>query len=165
MRRKDDSNPKDRLGVKKPPLSLVPMAALIEEAVAYAEGAMKYGEFNWRNKAVRRRVYLEAILRHCLSALAGEDYDVDTFKATGRKITHEAKIRACAGIVIDARYCGNLIDDRFEKDTTAKLLAEFTAGDYHARAAKLTRTPARTLDQVRAEEKRRRARRRRAIAS
>src|SRR5690348_5765902 len=116
--RKDDrGNPKDRLGVKKPPLSLVPMSALIYEAMAFAEGAAPYGEFNWRNKDVRRRVYLEAVLRHTWAALAGEDFDPDTFKRTGRKIPHEAKIRACCGIIIDAREIGNLIDDRFEKDS------------------------------------------------
>lgn len=149
-RRKDDTNPKDRLGIKKPPLSIVPMSALIEEAFVFAGGAAKYGEFNWRNKAVRRRVYLEAILRHTLCALAGEDFDADTLAATGVKVSHEANIRACAGIVIDAKHCGNLIDDRFEKDASAQLLAALTAGDYHAKAAKLTRTPARTLGEVRA---------------
>jgi hypothetical protein len=162
--KQSDSNPKDRLGVKKVPLSLVPMAALVEEAMAFAEGARKYGEFNWRNKAVRRRVYLEAILRHALAALAGEDIDPDTIvrDRAGRVVfpgvSHEAKIRAGAGIVIDAKRIGNLIDDRFEKDTTAELLAQFAAGDYAATAAKLTRTPARTLDQVKADRARGRRR-------
>jgi hypothetical protein len=161
MPKKDDSgNPKDRLGVKKPPLSLVPMSALIYEAMAFAEGAGPYGEFNWRNKDVRRRVYLEAILRHTLAALAGEDFDPDTLRRTGHKIPHEAKIRACCGIIIDAREIGNLIDDRFEKDSAARLLAEFTAGDYHSAATKLTRAPARTLGQIRAETDRMIARRR-----
>lgn len=158
-RRKDDTNPKDRLGVKKPPLSLIPMPALIYEALAFAEGAAKYGEFNWRRKAVRRRVYLEAILRHTLAALAGEDFDADTFKATGHKVPHEAKIRACAGIIIDADQVGNLIDDRFESDKTGALLAAFTAGDYHAAATRLTRTPARTLGDLREAERRRKAKR------
>lgn len=146
----DDANPKDRLGVKKVPLDLVPMAALIYEAIAYLEGDTKYGAFNWRRKAVRRRVYLVAILRHTLAALAGEDYDPDTLKATGHKIPHEAKIRACCGIIIDAQECGNLIDDRFEKDSTARLLSLFTAGDYHKAAATLKRTPARTLGELKA---------------
>lgn len=159
-RRKDDTNPKDRLGVKKVPLSLIPMAALLHEAFAFAEGAAKYGEFNWRRKAVKHRVYLEAILRHTLSALAGEDFDADTLKATGRKVPHEAKIRACCAIIIDAKHVGNLIDDRFEKDTTGELLAAFTAGDYHAKASRLTRTPARTLGEVRAEADRATRRRR-----
>jgi hypothetical protein len=160
-KRKDDANPKDRLGVKKPPLSIVPMSAFIEEAFAFAEGAAKYGEFNWRNKPVKRRVYLEAILRHTIAALAGEDFDPDTFKATGRKISHEAKIRACCAIIIDARQIGNLIDDRFEKDNAGALLAAFTSGDYHAAAARLTRTPARTLGKIADEGLRAALRRRR----
>ena len=160
-KRIDDANPKDRLGIKKPPLSLIPAPALLYEAFAFAEGAAKYGEFNWRRKAVRHRIYLEAIIRHAFAALAGEDYDPDTFRATGRKVPHEAKIRACCGIVIDAKHVGNLIDDRFEGDVTARLLAEFTAGDYHKAAARLKRTPARTLAEVKAEDDRAKARRRR----
>jgi len=138
----DDTNPKDRLGVLKVPLDLVPMAGVIYEALAFAEGAIKYGEFNWRNKAVRRRVYLAAILRHTIAALAGEDLDPDS------GLPHEAKIRACCGIILDAKECGNLIDDRFEKDSAAKLLNQMTSGSYHKKAAKLTRTPARTLGEL-----------------
>lgn len=137
-----DTNPKDRLGLKKVPLSLVPMVVLVYLALAFAEGARKYGEFNWRRKSVRRRVYLEAILRHCLAALAGEDIDADS------GLPHEAKIAACCAIILDAKECGNLIDDRFEKDATATLLARHTAGDYHAAAEATTRTPARTLDEI-----------------
>lgn len=120
------------------------------EAIAYLEGDTKYGAFNWRRKAVRRRVYLTVILRRTLAAFAGEDYDPDTLKATGHKIPHEAKIRACCGIIIDSQECGNLIDDRFEKDSTARPLSLFTAGDYHKAATKLVRTPARMLADVRA---------------
>lgn len=141
----DDTNPKDRLGVKKPPLSLVPMVAVILESLAFAEGARKYGEFNWRRKKVKRRVYLEAILRHTIAALAGEDIDPDS------GLPHEAKIRACCAIILDAKEVGCLIDDRFEMDAAATMLARYTANDYHAAAAKLTRTPARTLDEVRAD--------------
>jgi hypothetical protein len=160
-KRIDDTNPKDRLGVKKPPLSLVPMSALIYESLAFAEGARKYGEFNWRRKAVRRRVYLEAILRHAIAALAGEDIDPDS----DLRIPHEAKIRACCGIILDAKEAGNLIDDRFEKDSAAALLAQYTAGDYHAAAALLSRSPARMLGEIAAEveaAKKKAARKRRA---
>lgn len=161
-KRNDDTNPKDRLGVKKPPLSLVPMSALIYESLAFAEGARKYGEFNWRRKAVRRRVYLEAILRHTLAALAGEDIDPDSGDL---RIPHEAKIRACCGIILDAKEAGNLIDDRFEKDSAAALLAQFTAGDYHSSAALISRTPARMLGEIAADAeaaKKKAARKRRA---
>lgn len=138
----DDTNPKDRLGVKKPPLSLVPMVAVIYESFVFAHGAAKYGEFNWRRKNVRRRVYLEAILRHTIAALAGENVDSDS------GMPHEAHIRACAAIILDAKECGALKDDRFERDESAKLIARLTAGDYHNAAASGTRTPALTLDEI-----------------
>jgi hypothetical protein len=140
----DNANPKDRLGAKKVPLRLVPMVGLIWESLAFAEGARKYGEFNWRNRRVRRSVYCEAILRHVIALLAGEDIDPDS------GLPHEAKIRACCSIMLDAALIGDLIDDRFEKDMAARLLKQLTAGDYHAAAGETTRTPARTLDEVRA---------------
>lgn len=154
-KRKDDLNPKDRLGVKKVPLCLVPMVSLIEMAMAFAEGARKYGAFNWRRKAVKRSVYIEAILRHAIALNAGEDIDPDS------GLPHEAKLMACGAIMLDARRAGCLIDDRFELDGSAALLAEYTAGDYHKAAGKITQTPARTLDQVRAEKRRAVAKRRR----
>jgi hypothetical protein len=155
MPRKDDSNPKDRLGIKKVPLTLFPSPALIFAALVFQLGARKYGEFNWRNKAVRRRVYLEAIYRHMLAALAGEDLDAES------GLPHEAHIIACAAIILDAREIGNLIDDRFEKDAAAKLLARFTAADYGKATRKTmraSRTPARTLGEIRAIELRRKRR-------
>jgi hypothetical protein len=145
----DTTNPKDRLALKKVPLDLVPMVGVVYEALAFAEGARKYGEFNWRRKNVRRRVYLAAILRHTLAALAGEDIDPDS------GLPHEAKIRACCGIILDAQECGALIDDRFERDATAAVLARHTEGDYHkaAEAGAATRTPARTLAELEMERK------------
>jgi hypothetical protein len=61
--------------------------------------------------------------------------------------------------MLDAAQTGDLIDDRVEKDMTARLLKQLTAGDYQAAARKITRTPARTLDEVRAAERRKQSRR------
>jgi hypothetical protein len=58
--------------------------------------------------------------------------------------------------MLDAPQTG---DDRFEKDMTARLPKRLTAGDYQAAARKITRTPARTLDEVRAAERRKQSRR------
>jgi len=143
MAKKDDTNPKDRLGIKKVPLSLMPNVGVIYTALVFELGARKYGEFNWRNKKVRLRVYIEAIKRHVMALEAGENMDAES------GLPHEAHIAACSMILMDARACGALIDDRFEKDATAKLLASFTARDHGAALRKLTRTPARTLDEVR----------------
>lgn len=140
----DDTNPKDRLGVKKASLFYIPKASVILLGAAFAEGARKYGAFNWRRKKVKRSVYIEAIYRHLIALESGEDVDADS------GLPHEAKIMACCSIMIDAKRVGCLIDDRFELDTSAELLAEHTSGDYHASAAALTITPARTLDEVRA---------------
>ena len=152
-RKENDTNPKDRLGVKKVPLCLVPMVSLIQMAMAFAEGARKYGAFNWRRKKVKRSVYIEAILRHAIALNAGEDIDPDS------GLPHEAKLMACGAIMLDAKEAGCLIDDRYELDASAGLLASYTAGDYHASAKKLTQTPARTLDQVRVDEARRKRQR------
>ena len=48
----DDTNPKDLLGIKKPPISLIPSAGLIHEAMAMKNGAAKYGPFNLDRKSV-----------------------------------------------------------------------------------------------------------------
>lgn len=155
----DDANPKDRLGIKKAPLFFSPMSAVIQMSLAFAEGARKYGAFNWRNKKVKRSVYIEAIQRHTIALAAGEDIDPDS------GLPHEAKIMACAAIMIDAARGGCLIDDRYEGDTSAALLAELTAKDYHKTAKAIPTTPARTLDQVRVDDERlrkARARKRRA---
>lgn len=146
----DDGNPKDRLGVKKAPLGLLSGVAKIYFSLAFAEGARKYGEFNWRQKKVKRTVYLDAIERHLIALRAGEDIDPDS------GLPHEAKIGACCALLLDAAAAGCLIDDRYEKDGAAVLLNALAAqSGYSAAAAEITRTPARTLDEVRAEAARR----------
>jgi hypothetical protein len=74
----DTTNPKDRIGVTKPDLSLVPPSAIIEEARALEDGAGKYGPYNWRDKHVRARVYIAAAKRHMDSWLDGENHSRDT---------------------------------------------------------------------------------------
>ena len=51
-----DDNPKSAFGVKKPPLHLIPPAALAHEAMAMADGAAKYGPYNWRENSPRPRL-------------------------------------------------------------------------------------------------------------
>lgn len=142
---KDDTNPKDRLGALKVPLRLNPGVAIIYMALVFELGAWKYGEFNWRNKKVRLIIYSEAIDRHNLALRAGEDFDPES------GLPHTAHIMACAAIIEDARACDSLIDDRFEKDMSAFVLNALTASNYHSAMLASTRTPARTLDQVRTE--------------
>ncbi len=115
-----DTNPKDRLGEKKPPLWLVPPALLIEVAAVMKLGAAKYDAYNWRSKKVCATVYISAVLRHTLALLDGEDVDPET----GR--SHWASIGANAGIMLDAAATGNLVDDRPSPGAAAKLLKELT---------------------------------------
>lgn len=113
-------NPKDIIGLTKPPLRLVPPALIIFVSRAMALGAKKYGPYNWRSNRVRRTVYLEAAMRHILQALDGEDLDAES------GIPHEAHAAACMGIILDAKHIGALIDDRPARGPASKLIRKLT---------------------------------------
>jgi hypothetical protein len=113
-------NPKDLLGVKKPPLRLIPAAALLFCSKVMALGAKKYGAYNWRSRKVKRTVYLEAAMRHVLSVLDGEDCDPESGQP------HEAHAMACMAILLDAKATGNLVDDRPIAGAAARLIVELT---------------------------------------
>ena len=55
-----DNNPKTLLGVTKVPMHLVPPSAKIALAEAFADGARKYGPYNWREKKVSASIYIAA---------------------------------------------------------------------------------------------------------
>lgn len=100
------TNPKDAVGSKKLPLELVPDTIQGEVALAFLEGALKYGRYNWRVSGVRASIYAAALKRHLARWWNGEDAD----KAT--RVKHLASVIACAGILLDAELCGKLTDDR-----------------------------------------------------
>lgn len=114
-------NPKDKLGIKKVPLHLIPPSALIEEAMCMSDGAKKYGPYNWREegKPVTVTVYIAAAMRHLLSFLDGEDLDPESGHS------HLGHNRAGIGVLIDAMACGNAIDDRPPKGPATKLLEQY----------------------------------------
>jgi 5'(3')-deoxyribonucleotidase len=116
----DTTNPKDLLGIKKPQLHLVPRSAIIRMAQAMADGAAKYGPYNWREKAVRATVYQSAADRHLAAWLDGEDH------ATDSGYHHLAHAAACLAILIDAIETGNLVDDRPTPGAAGRLIAELT---------------------------------------
>ena len=99
-------NPKDLIGHNKIPLHLFPAAGIISGALGNLDGALKYGRSNWREAGIRYTVYLDAIRRHAIAALEGEDIDPDS------GLSHESHILASAAIIEDAKACGTLIDDR-----------------------------------------------------
>lgn len=100
------TNPKDALAVSKLPLHLVPDTVKVYAALAFAEGAAKYGGYNWRVAGVRASVYRSALERHLAKWWNGEWAD----EKTG--VPHLASIIACAGILLDANAVGKLTDDR-----------------------------------------------------
>lgn len=73
-----DTNPKDSIGSRKPPLSTIPFPVLFEVGSAMLEGAMKYRRHNYRIAGVRSSVYFDATMRHLASWWEGEDIDPDS---------------------------------------------------------------------------------------
>lgn len=120
---KDDTNPKDRLGVKKPRLSLVPPSGFIYAALALANGADKYGPYNWRDKKVQAMIYLEAAMRHILSYQDGEEVSSDT---SNPAVPHLGHALACLLILIDAKETGNLVDNRPKAGSMGRLIDQYT---------------------------------------
>lgn len=83
-----------------------------------ANGAAKYGSYNWRGKPVRATVYVAAGLRHLLEYLDGADVSDDT----DPPVHHLAHAKACCGILLDAMETGNLIDDRPSKGMASSMM-------------------------------------------
>lgn len=116
-------NPKDLLGVKKPRLSLVPPAGFVYAALAMANGADKYGPYNWRDKKVQSMIYLEAAQRHILSYQDGEENAKDS------GVPHLGHAIACLLILIDAIETGNVVDNRPKAGPMAELIERYTKGN------------------------------------
>jgi hypothetical protein len=103
---KKDTNPKDAVGTKKVPFSVLPWKVIAEVALALLEGARKYGRHNWRVAGVRASVYVDASMRHLTDFWEGTDVDPDS------GLNHITK--AIAGLVVlrDSMMMGNWKDDR-----------------------------------------------------
>lgn len=100
------SNPKDRIGVTKVPLHLVPASALTNMALAHLDGSLKYGAYNWRSESVAATTYIDAALRHIQKWTHGQEYDVDS------GVHNLGHAVACLNILMDCQLSGNMIDDR-----------------------------------------------------
>jgi len=102
-----DTNPKDAVGTKKVPISVLPFPVLGEVALALLEGARKYGRHNWRVAGVRASVYIDAvIMRHLGPFWEGEDIDPDS------GLNHITKAIAGLTVLRDSMIQGNWVDDR-----------------------------------------------------
>lgn len=117
-----DNNPKTALGLTKPQMSLTPSTALVHLALAFADGAAKYGPYNWREKKVSSMIYIDAIERHLACWVDGENVAPDS------GVHHLAHVMACCAIIIDAETVGTLNDNRPPKAPTAELIRAMTKG-------------------------------------
>jgi len=116
-----DGNPKTAMGALKVPLHLVPPSASHFLALAFKDGAQKYGPYNWREKGVSASVYYSAAKRHLDAWWDGEDLSPDAL------VHHLGHVLACAAIVLDAMTVGKLNDDRPPAGAAPQLQAGFAA--------------------------------------
>lgn len=104
---KAQTNPKETVGIKKVPMSVVPMPPLMWAALALLCGALEYGRHNWRRGApIKASTYRDSTQRHMDAWWEGEDVD-------GRS-TLPVLAHAIAGLLVlfDAILQGNFEDDR-----------------------------------------------------
>ena len=116
-----DNNPKTRVGALKAPLHLVPPSAEFYLAQALADGAEKYGAYNWREEPISVSVYVGAIKRHMAAYWDGEDDAADS------GVHHLAHVMACCALLLDSGSIGQLQDDRPVGGAVAALMEEYKA--------------------------------------
>jgi hypothetical protein len=110
-------NPKDLVGRNKAAMFLLPAAAKIHAACAMADGARKYGAYNWRDTKVMASVYVSAMERHLDAWKDGQELAADS------GVHHLGHAIACAAILLDAQENQCLVDDRPRPGNAAKLQA------------------------------------------
>jgi hypothetical protein len=125
-------NPKTAFGAQKPDLSLIPPVALHHCALAFENGAAKYGPFNWRENSVEARTYVAASLRHLCDWLDGAEHSSDT----SPPVHNLGHVMACCAILLDAQELGNLIDDRPLPGKSADVLERLKASKVRAAQAR-----------------------------
>ena len=101
-----DTNPKDGIGSRKAPLSVLSFRVLYEIALGMLEGAIKYRRHNYRIFGVRSSVYTDAAMRHIAAFQEGEDID----PVSG--LHHITKAMSSLHVLRDAQLCNKCIDDR-----------------------------------------------------
>jgi hypothetical protein len=100
------TNPKDAIGIRKAPLSTLPMGVVAEMGAAMLEGAAKYGRHNYRGVGVRASVYFDATMRHLIGWWEGEDTDPDS------GLSHVTKALVSLAVLRDAMMQSKCEDDR-----------------------------------------------------
>ena len=94
---------------KREKFECVPPLVLKELSIAMAEGAEKYGRFNWLETNVQASTYYAAALRHLTSWYAGMNEDEDS----PDRISHLTKAIASLTVLRDAQIHNNMADDRY----------------------------------------------------
>lgn len=115
-----DNNPKTQFGVKKLPLHLVPPSANAALASAFADGAEKYGPYNWREKSISSSVYYAALQRHIMAWWDGEELAEDS------GVEHLAHAMACIALIIDSKSINMLNDDRPIKGSINIIIKDYS---------------------------------------
>ncbi len=106
-----DNNPKTAFGMKKTPIDLVPTALVRQVALAFENGANKYGAYNWREKKISSSVYYAAAMRHMMDWWEGEDNAPDS------GVHHLGHAAACMAMILDTMGSDLLNDNRPPKVT------------------------------------------------
>jgi hypothetical protein len=101
-----DSNLKTAAAIGKPTFEAIPPIAIFGLGAAMADGAKKYGRYNWRSTEVTASVFYNAMLRHLFAWWSGEDYALDSL------IHHLNHLQASAAIIQDAQLHNVFNDDR-----------------------------------------------------
>lgn len=115
-----DNNPKTAVGAAKVPLHLVPPSAKHYLALALADGARKYGPYNWRDSKISVSVYVAAVQRHIDAFWDGEDCAEDS------GVHHLAHAMACLALLLDAEGVDMLHDDRPTPGAATQLQHSFS---------------------------------------
>jgi hypothetical protein len=101
-----DTNPKDAVGTRKAPISVVPAPVIAEIGLGMLEGARKYGRHNYRVAGIRYSVYYDASMRHLMAWWEGQDADPDS------GLSHITKALCTLVVLRDAMLSGKFTDDR-----------------------------------------------------
>jgi hypothetical protein len=109
MEREQVTDPKGEAGKLKPQLHLVPTAAVNAMAEALADGASRYGPWNWRKGPIAASVYIGDMMRHAHAYRDGQDVTKDTL------VSELGAVMANCAILLDALEHGTLVDDRPKK--------------------------------------------------
>ena len=101
------ANPKDIAARDKVPMWTLPAIGAVHGAMSTGDGIRKgYGAYNWRYKPISMMEHIGAIERHIAALKDGEDFTSDS------NVSHLGCINAGTAIILDAKQCDTLIDDR-----------------------------------------------------